>query len=154
MAQSSQPVSSSSYTPTTSVVNNTPGAQMGKDAFLKLLVAQMQNQDPSNPTDNSQMASQLAQFSALEQMTNVANNLNSLSATMTLGQSFTLIGHEIAYTGADGKATSGVVDGVSIQNGAPTLDVAGVSVDPSKVTAVGGIPSTDPSASQQTTTAP
>jgi flagellar basal-body rod modification protein FlgD len=157
MAQSSQPVSNSTYTPTTSVVNNTPGAQLGKDDFLKLLVAQMQNQDPSNPTDDTQMASQLAQFSALEQMTNVATSMDKLSATMNLGQSYTLIGHEIAYTDQNGKLASGVVDGVSVSNGAATLDVNGVSVDPSAVTAVGGIPgadpSTDPSASQQTTTA-
>jgi flagellar basal-body rod modification protein FlgD len=152
MAQSSQPVSNT-YNPTTNVVNNTPGGQLGKDDFLKLLVAQMQNQDPSNPTDDTQMASQLAQFSALEQMTNVADSMNALSSTMTLGQSYTLIGHEIAYTKADGSLASGVVDGVSVSNGAPTLDVAGVSVDPTAVTAVGGLVSTDPSASQTTTTA-
>ncbi len=74
----------------------------------------MQNQDPSNPTDDTQMASQLAQFSALEQMTNVANSMNALSSTMTLGQSFTLIGHEIAYTAKDGSIATGVVDGVSV----------------------------------------
>jgi flagellar basal-body rod modification protein FlgD len=159
MAQSSQPVSNT-YQPTTSVTNNTPGAQLGKDDFLKMLVAQMQNQDPSNPTDDTQMAAQLAQFSSLEQMTNVAQSMDALSATMTLGQSFTLIGHEIAYTGQDGKLTSGVVDGVSVTDGAPTLDVDGVSVDPSAVAAVGGLVSqtgtggtSDPSASQQTPTA-
>ena len=58
--------------PTTSVVNNSPGAQLGKDDFLKLLVAQLQNQDPSNPTDGTQFMGQLAQFSSLEQMTNVS----------------------------------------------------------------------------------
>jgi flagellar basal-body rod modification protein FlgD len=152
MAQSSQPVSTT-YTPTTSVTNKTPSAQLGKDDFLKLLVAQMQNQDPSNPTDDTQMASQLAQFSALEQMTNVATSMNALSSTMTLGQSFTLIGHDIAYTAKDGSTATGVVDGVSVQDGAATLDVAGVSVDPPAGTAVGGLVSTDPSASQTTTTA-
>lgn len=170
MAQSSQPVSNSTYTPTTDVVNNAPGAQLGKDDFLKLLVAQMQNQDPSNPQDDTQMASQLAQFSALEQMTNVAQSMDALSSTMTLGQSYTLIGHAVAYTGSDGKLTSGVVDGVSVANGAPILDVDGVSVDPTAISAVGGLvssdsstgtdsgtdsgadSSTDPSASQQSTT--
>jgi len=151
MAQSSQPVSTS-YTPTTDVVNNTPGAQLGKDDFLKMLVAQMQNQDPENPTDDSQMAAQLAQFSALEQMTNVADSVGQLSQTMTLGQSYTLIGHEIAYTASDGSTAAGIVDGVSVSDGAPTLDVAGTSVDPSAITAVGGLASADPSASSDQTT--
>lgn len=163
MAQSTQSVSNT-YTPTTDVVNNTSSAQLGKDAFLKLLVAQMQNQDPTNPTDSSQMASQLAQFSALEQMTNVANSVSALSATTSLSQSYALIGHAVAYTGTDGKVASGVVDGVSVSNGAATLDVDGISVDPTAIIAVGGIPAsgssttdpstTDSSASQQTTTAP
>jgi len=131
-------------TQTTSVVNDAPGAQLGKDDFLKLLVAQMQNQDPTNPTDDTQMASQLAQFSALEQMTNVAQSVDQLSSTMQLGQTFDLIGHDIAYTQSDGSTASGVVDGVSVSDGAATLDVGGVSVSPSAITAVGqSVPSTD-----------
>ena len=51
-----------SVPPTTSVVNNAPTAVLGKDDFLKLLVTQLQHQDPSNPTDSSQWMSQLAQF--------------------------------------------------------------------------------------------
>ena len=154
MAQSSQPVSTS-YTPTTSVVNDTPSAQLGKDDFLKMLVAQMQNQDPENPTDDSQMAAQLAQFSALEQMTNVATSVDQLSATTSLGQSYSLIGHQIAYTASDGSTAAGVVDGVTVSGGAATLDVDGVSVDPSAVIAVGGVQSTSTAstASPQTPTA-
>jgi len=51
---------------------------MGKEDFLKLLVAQMQNQDPLNPTDPTQYTAQLAQFSSLEQLQNVNTNLTSL----------------------------------------------------------------------------
>lgn len=132
-------------TPTTSVVNNAPSSQLGKDDFLKMLVAQMQNQDPSNPTDDTQMAAQLAQFSSLEQMTNVAESVDQLSATTSVSQSFALIGHEIAYTNSDGSTAGGTVDGVSLQNGAAVLDVDGVSVTPDSVIAVGGTPSTDSS---------
>jgi flagellar basal-body rod modification protein FlgD len=140
-------------TPTTSVLNNTPSAQLGKDDFLKMLVAQMQNQDPSNPTDDTQMAAQLAQFSSLEQMTNVATSVDKLSATMSVSQSFALIGHDIAYTKSDGSTASGVVDGVSLQNGAAVLDVGGVSVTPDSVVAVGEAASSDPSSSNQSTSA-
>src|SRR5690606_14097784 len=54
-----------------------PGGKMGKDEFLKLLVAQLKNQDPMNPSDGQQMASQLAQFSSLEQLTQIGETLGS-----------------------------------------------------------------------------
>src|SRR5690606_1267722 len=52
--------------------------EMGKDDFLKLMTAQMRHQDPINPLKNEQMAAQLAQFSALEQMLNVNQNLEKM----------------------------------------------------------------------------
>jgi flagellar basal-body rod modification protein FlgD len=54
---------------------------LGKDAFLKLLVAQLKNQDPQNPADSSQMAAQLAQFSSVEQLTNINQTLTAQSAS-------------------------------------------------------------------------
>ncbi len=63
-------------------VNPTQG--LGKDAFLQLLVTQMQYQDPLAPTDDTQFIAQLAQFTALEQMTNVAQ-----TATLVMRESDT-----------------------------------------------------------------
>ena len=65
-----------------STSSSTSGAtpSLGKDDFLKILVTQLQNQDPLNPTDSTQFVSQLAQFSALEQMTNVNTNLQTVQA--------------------------------------------------------------------------
>lgn len=59
------------------------GGTMGKDQFLKLLIAQMQNQDPLNPMDGMQFASQLAQFSSVEQLA----QLNSAIADQATAQS-------------------------------------------------------------------
>jgi len=83
---------------------------MGKDDFLQLLVTQMQNQDPLNPMDNSEFASQLAQFSALEQMANVNTNLDAMlkgQQTIASNQSVALIGKSVR---ADGN-TVGIEDG-------------------------------------------
>lgn len=56
---------------------------LDKDAFLRLLIAQMQNQDPLNPADNTEFVAQLAQFSSLEQLTQMNTNLEESLATNT-----------------------------------------------------------------------
>ena len=53
-------------------------AQLGKDEFLKLLVAQLENQDPLKPTDNAEMIAQTAQFSQVEQLTKVVSLLERM----------------------------------------------------------------------------
>jgi flagellar basal-body rod modification protein FlgD len=73
--------SGSSTNGTTSA--NAPGGAMGKDQFMKLLIAQMQNQDPMNPMQGDQMAAQLAQFSTLEQMQQMNATLTTQSGAQT-----------------------------------------------------------------------
>jgi len=54
---------------------------MGKDDFLKLLIAQLKNQDPQDPADSAQMAAQLAQFTSVEQLTNISRTLDAQQTT-------------------------------------------------------------------------
>jgi len=54
--------------------------ELGKDAFLRLLIAQLQNQDPLNPMDDREFIAQMAQFSALEQMTNMNKTLENMAS--------------------------------------------------------------------------
>ena len=119
-----------------------PGGALGKDAFLKLLTEQLKAQDPLNPTDNTQFLAQLAQFSSLEQMTNVAQSVDKLTAATSVAQSVGLIGHDLIFNRADGTLGRGVADGISMQNGVVTIDVAGESVSPDAITAVGSVSST------------
>ncbi len=73
-------VGSSTSTQTTSSAMSSalgPGGAMGKDQFVKLLIAQMTHQDPMNPMDGTQMAAQLAQFSSVEQLMNIGNKLDA-----------------------------------------------------------------------------
>ena len=69
--------STSAASRSTSVTAAAPGGNMGKDEFLKLLVAQLKNQDPMNPSNGQEMAAQLAQFSSLEQLTQIGSSLET-----------------------------------------------------------------------------
>lgn len=111
---------------------------LGKDDFLKLMVAQMKNQDPMNPADDKDNIAQMAQFSSLEQITNLANATQELANRMSLTQNVGLLGHDVTYTGTDGTAVTGTVDGLDLEtNGTTTLSVAGkTGIDPTKITSV------------------
>jgi flagellar basal-body rod modification protein FlgD len=79
-----------------------PTNQLDRDAFLNLLVTQLQNQDPLNPTDSTEFTAQLAQFSSLEQLGNVNDNLKQLQnfqASINNSQAVSLIGKEITASG-------------------------------------------------------
>jgi len=94
-----------------------PTQNLGKDEFLQLLITQLQYQDPMEPMDDNEYIAQLAQFSELEQMTNMNDNLtenlnwnfllsqtiNNTMATSLLGKDIKAIGND-AYLPADGNA--------------------------------------------------
>jgi flagellar basal-body rod modification protein FlgD len=111
---------------------------LGKDSFLKLMVAQMKNQDPMNPSDDKQNIAQMAQFSSLEQITNLATATQDLANRMSMTQNVGLLGHNVTYTGKDKTPVSGTVDGMNIgKDGTATLTVDGTAgVDPKTITSV------------------
>lgn len=101
-------------------------SDLNKDAFLKLLVTQLQYQDPSNPMDNREFISQMAQFSSLEQMTNVRDGLDVLTQMQISTQALTLVGREVSLSNPGGGAPiSGKVDEVKFMGGQPRLVVDG-----------------------------
>lgn len=104
---------------------------LGKDDFLKLLVTQMQYQDPLQPMDNTQFVSQMAQFTSLEQMQNVANSSRMTQATGYIGKT-------VIWTDSSGTSKTGTVSAVNIVNSEPQLVVGNSTVDLDKVTAIGG----------------
>lgn len=114
---------------TKSTKSTVAGGGLDKDTFLQLLVTQMGNQDPLNPQDNSQQIAQLAQFSSLEQMTNmvtaitkVGSLVQNMDTSVLVGQVSAMIGKSITWTDDAGKTSStGTVDSVSLANSVPTI---------------------------------
>ncbi len=78
-------------------------AELGKDAFMKMMLAQMKNQDPTNPTPSHEMAAQLAQFSSLEQLSNINTGIEGLkTASAPAGnyQALAFIGKKVSGDGS------------------------------------------------------
>ena len=110
-------------------------SELGKEEFLNLLVTQLQNQDPLNPQDDTQFISQLAQFSSLEQMTNMSSTLTNTSA-------YSLIGKQVLVSQKNDAGVvsevSGTVDYVEMSSGKAKVSVNGNLYDVENVVEVYG----------------
>ncbi len=112
------------------------GSQMGKEAFMELLVQQLNNQDPLSPMDNDKFIAQLTQLSSLEGIQNLNDNMvglamlqqgNALMSQLT--QSSALIGKEVTYIDLNtGEEQTGTVLSVKIEDGLAVLNIDGEDV--------------------------
>jgi flagellar basal-body rod modification protein FlgD len=129
---------------------------LDKDDFLMLLIGQMRNQDPLNPTDGAQYMAQMTQFSILEQITNLNQTMSAASANEYDQNAISLIGKEITYmrvVGGELETFNGKVESVSFTSHGPQLRVEGEDdfVLPVSVTHVwgpDGAPETPPPAEE------
>ncbi len=109
-------------------------SQLGQNAFLQLLVTQMKYQNPLSPQSNTQFIAQLAQFSSLEQMTNVAqgeqsliSGIQGLQTSETMTGALQLLGATVSVTNASGSQVTGSVTSVQASTNGPMITVNGSS---------------------------
>lgn len=117
---------------TSSAANRTPGGELGQDEFLEILAVQMANQDPLEPVSDTDFIAQMAQFSALEQM-------SALNETFASTQAYSLVGKDVAATlniNGINQTIYGKVAGVVKQSGKDYLQIGDFLVSPSAVQAV------------------
>lgn len=115
---------SSSSTSTTGLSNT---KNLGKDEFMKLLLAQLKNQDPLKPMDGTDFAVQLAQFSSLEQLSNLNTELKNQGVNqMTLGyaQSVNMIGKEVVAQNGNTIQVDGASTAINYNLGTDAASVA------------------------------
>jgi flagellar basal-body rod modification protein FlgD len=112
------------------------------DDFMKLFLAQLQNQDPTKPMDDSQMLSQLSQMSMIQTFENLQKTLTGSQ----LAQSSALIGKHVTGTDVNGSAVDGIVSSVTQSTDAGlVLQVGSQYIKPDAVTVVtGGGSTTNP----------
>jgi flagellar basal-body rod modification protein FlgD len=114
-----------------------PKGLLDKDDFLKLMMAQLKQQDPMSPMDNDQMVAQMSQLSTVEQLTNMASANSQMARAIASSSAIGLIGRTVSWTDAEDAVHSGVVESVSTKDGVPSLTVGGTAgVDPSSITQV------------------
>jgi flagellar basal-body rod modification protein FlgD len=104
-----------------------------KDTFLKLLVAQLKYQDPSNPADSTQFLAQTAQFTQVEKLSDIAESQASMFAAQQMLSASNLVGRTISYADATGAEVTGVVTSATLGGSDPTLKVGNTEVPLSSV---------------------
>jgi flagellar basal-body rod modification protein FlgD len=110
---------------------------LGKNDFLKLFVAQLTHQDPMNPMQDQDFMGQMASFSTLEQVSNMALENSRMSQNLASSNAIGLIGRTVTWVDGNDVSHTGRVESVKTTDGVPSLTVGGVDgVDPSSITQV------------------
>ena len=121
-----------------------PVKDLGKDEFLKLLITELQHQDPTNPMEDREFIAQMAQFSSLEQMLNFNKNMETLLESVSFQSSFNLLGLNVEIDNPgnfdkDGNPLyiRGVVESVSKNNDEIFVKVNGENYPVKNIVSVG-----------------
>jgi flagellar hook assembly protein FlgD len=101
---------------------------LDSEVFLKLLVTQLANQDPSSPMNTNEMIAQTTQLASMEQLTLLTTTTNENFALNMRQTAAALIGREATYTDADGKDQSGIVTSVSFAGPMPLVTIGSASI--------------------------
>lgn len=108
------------------------------DTFLKLLVTNLQHQDPTKPQDSNEYVQQISQMSMVEQMTKLTSTQSHAAKDQQVATTIALLGKSVGYVGADGLPATGTVEKVDVSGDDPTITINGQSgMDPNRITSIG-----------------
>ena len=131
------PTTNTTTTQSSSSTSKTDNTTLDKDQFLKLMMVELQHQDPLQPTDPTQFVNELSQMTTLEQTTNLAASAAKTAAEQNTATALQLLGHTVTYLDASGNTQSGTVQRVQFTGTGPTLTINGINgIDPTSVSDV------------------
>jgi len=114
-----------------------PGQSLDKDAFLKLFITQLQNQNPLEPLNNEQFITEMAQFSSLEELNNLNVNFNTMLQLQFVSQAAQLIGRRVEASDPEtGEILQGQVKEVEWKEGTAYLQIKDKSVPLTSITKI------------------
>jgi flagellar basal-body rod modification protein FlgD len=115
------------------LISSSDNTKLSSKAFLQLLVAQLQYQDPSKPVDTSSFMNEtatLTQVQAAEQSTQLSTDMLSAQRAQTASS---LVGHNVSYTASNGSLVTGYVSAATISSATPTLRIGTADIDLSQI---------------------
>ena len=118
----------------TTTEGRTVSNELGKDDFLKLLITQLQNQDPTDPMENQDFIAQMAQFSSLEQMTNMSTSFAKMASFISSQEATGTLGKTVELNVGD-TTTIGIVEGAT-RGDNPQILVNGMYYTLDKIAAI------------------
>ena len=124
------------FNKTLAVNGRTASQELGKDDFLKLLLTQLSNQDPTSPMENTEFIAQMAQFSSLEQMTNMSTEFAKLANMLNSNEAVSLLGKNVTISTGD-TSVNGVVEAVT-RGEDPQVEVNGMLYSMDQIKSVYG----------------
>ncbi len=157
MSSIASTLGTSSLLPATAASLNSPTAASASAGgpqqpdFMKLLMAQMKNQDPSSPTSATDYVTQMAQFSSVQGITQLNQSISTMLAMQGLTQGVSLIGKAVTYTNAAGKTATGTVSSVTMVGNQPQLVIGNANVGLSQIQSITASPKTTGTPTSTTT---
>jgi flagellar basal-body rod modification protein FlgD len=113
--------------PSTQLANSS-NASLGANEFLQLLTTELQNQDPTSPSDPTQSVTQLAQFSALQYQQQLADSFTAFQSNFGVLQAASLVGKSATVevsTSAGSSTQTGTIQSIAVDNGVPYFTMTG-----------------------------
>jgi flagellar basal-body rod modification protein FlgD len=121
--------SNSAFWKGTDVEARTPTRTLNQDDFLKLVVAQLTNQDPTKPQEDTEFIAQMTQFTALEQAKSMTSDISQIRAQQKLLQGMSLLDREVVVQSGDSAPITGVVKGLVMDGENPKLLIGDTPYD-------------------------
>jgi flagellar basal-body rod modification protein FlgD len=144
MSVSAPNTASSTIGPTqTSSASSSVAGSLNEGDFLNLMMDQMKNQDPLNPSDPTQYMSELASFSSLDEQIQIQESSSQSASNQAASSALQMLGQNVNYTDSNGNSGSGTVTAVDFTSSGPTLTIGGTSgITLSEITSAGSSDST------------